>query len=84
MEQVCKYDPIRDIQKVDITGFVDLVHANASNSVPANIVADETKFNEIDDPNSIAGRPSDVFDAMQMNKSVLSYKAPESSANNAE
>lgn len=73
---ICEFDPIRDIQAVDPTGGLDLAKAHAMSSVPANIAAEELQYNDIDDPRSIGGRPSDSFEAVQMSKSVLSYKAP--------
>lgn len=69
--EFCSYCHERDIQAPDQTGFVDLAKANASGSIPATIMADDLSFNEIEDPNSIAGRPSDVFEQMQLGKSLL-------------
>lgn len=80
MNCICEFDPKRDIQAVDPTGGFDLAKAHAMSSVPANIAADDLQFNEIDDPRSIGGRPSDNFEAAQMSKSVLSYKAPQNAA----
>lgn len=74
------FNPIKDIQKVDPTGFIDLVKANETSSVPSNLVADETHFNEIEDPNSIAGRPRDEFELQQANKAIVGYKPPRKSA----
>lgn len=76
MRCVCKYDPVRDIRAVSQTGYVDLAKANALSSVPASISAEQLSFNEIDDPRSIAGRPSDVFEAAQAAKVIAGYKAP--------
>lgn len=76
MRVECKYDPKRDIQQVEPFGSVDLASMNASSSVPAVVPLSEEKYNGIDDPNSIAGRPSDQFDAMQANKAIVGYKPP--------
>lgn len=70
---ICKYDPIKDISPVDPTGWVDLAQANAMNSLPANLQVEQLSFNEIEDPNSIGGRPSDVFEAAAMSKSIADY-----------
>lgn len=72
-----KYNPVRDIQAVDQVGFIDLAAANALSTIPSGIPLAEARFNGIEDPNSIAGRPSDQFDAAQANKVIAGYKAPE-------
>ena len=78
------YDPERDIQAVDQTGYVDLKKANAESVVPAVEGLTEERFNGIDDPNSIGSRPSDVFEQMQANKAIVGYKAPSSSDGSAD
>lgn len=76
----CKYDPVRDIEAVTQTGYIDLAKANAMSSIPASLSAEQLMYNEIDDPRSIAGRPSDVFEAAQASKVIAGYKAPEKAA----
>lgn len=68
------YNPARDIARVEIDGFVDLVKANANNAIPANLSAADLQYNEIDDPRSIAGRPRNQFEAAQMAKAIVDYK----------
>lgn len=80
MKCYCKYNPARDIKPVVQSGFIDLVQANRLSSVPSSINVEEKPYNGIEDPRSIGGRPSDVFDAMQMAKSIAGYKAPSSAA----
>lgn len=70
----CFYDPDRDISEVDPFGSVDLAKMHATGSVPASVPVTEERFNGIENPNSIAGRVSDDFDAMQANKAILAYK----------
>lgn len=72
----CVYDPVRDIQAVSQTGAVDLAKANAMSSIPASLSAEQLSYNEIDDPRSIAGRPSDVFEAAQASKAITAYVPP--------
>lgn len=72
----CKYDPKVDLKPVSPFGAVDLVSAMRTGSVPANIRASENSFNEIDNPNSISGRPSDIFEEAQMSKATLDYVPP--------
>lgn len=62
----CKYNPIVDLNPVSQTGFVDLQKAMVNNCIPSNIVASEQDYNGIDDPASILGKPSDIFEAMDM------------------
>ena len=76
----CKFNPIKDISPVSQTGFVDLKNAFANNSIPSQIVGAETDYNGIEEPSSILGRPSDVFEAMEMEtyvRSVGSYDKTE-------
>lgn len=77
------YNPVKDIQKVEPFGFVDIVKANQTSSVPAGLQVDETRFNCIEDPRSISTRPRDEFEAMQANKVIVAYK-PEGSAEKTE
>lgn len=76
MRQECKYNPITDIQRVEQCGFVDLAAANAASSIPSDLSASELQYNDIDDPNGIAGRPSDAFEAAQMAKATVDYVPP--------
>lgn len=72
------FDVERDIQAVEQVGFVDLKAANVSSSIPAIDGIEEERYNGIDDPRSIGARPSDQFEAMQANKSIVGYNAPSS------
>lgn len=73
----CKFDPVKDIQAVEQTGWVDLAKANAMNSIPAQLQAADLSYNGVEDPNSIAGRPSDLFEAAQAHKAIVGYKPPQ-------
>lgn len=81
----CRYNPVMDLSSVSQTGFVDLKNAFANNSIPSQIVGAETDYNGIEDPASILGRPSDVFEAMVMESYVKSVgtsnKSEKDSAN---
>ena len=77
MVQECKYDSVRDVQKVEQTGWIDIPKAYASGSIPPGISADDLQYNGIEDPNSIAGMPKDTFEAAQMSKAIADYKAPQ-------
>lgn len=69
-----RYNPEKDIQAVDQTGFVDLAMINAESSIPSIVPLSEEHFNGIEDPRSIAGRPSDSFEAAQAAKVITDYK----------
>lgn len=76
----CKYDPRRDVRKVSPDGALNLKQAFASNSIPADIQVKDGKFNGIDDPASIAGRPSDSIDAEVMAATARGYNPPKKDA----
>lgn len=80
----CKYDPAKDLKPVDENGYLDLASAYVNKTVPADIVTQDTDFNGIEDPGSIIGKPSDVFDAIRMQEAIEKRAASVSeSANNA-
>lgn len=76
MKQVTSYNPERDIQVVDPTGYVDLVKANQNSSIDVPLALVEAQYNNIEDPKSVGTRPSDVFEEMQANRAIVDYKAP--------
>lgn len=66
----CKFDPSKDIAPVDQVGFVDLRKAFLTASVPGDLIVDESKYNGVEEPASLVGRPSDVFDAIRKGQAV--------------
>lgn len=54
-----------DIKEVDQFGFVDLREAMVTNSIPADLKAQEGNFNHIDDPRQLRARPDDVFASLR-------------------
>lgn len=72
-----EYNPARDIQKVAPNGALDLKEAFANNSIPSDLMTQDSKFNGIDDPISIGGRVTDMIDAEVMDNAIRNYK-PES------
>lgn len=78
------FDPIRDIAPVEQFGFIDLVAANRTSSVPGAIESEDSKFNGIEDPAAIGGRPRDIFEQAQGNKVIAGYKAPESAGDSVQ
>lgn len=67
------YDNERDIAQVDQVGYVDLADCFINGVVPASADIDQLSYNDIDDPASIVGKPSDVFDAINMGKAMRRF-----------
>lgn len=73
MRQEIKYNPETDISEVDQFGFVDINKAFQNGYVPGNNSSVTLDFDGEDvDPSSIIGKPSDVFEAMRMQDSIMS------------
>lgn len=66
----CLHNPERDMKAVEPFGFVDLKDSYINNCVPSQSPEAETDYNGIQDPSSILGRPSDVFDALRMAQDI--------------
>lgn len=58
------YNAERDICEVDQIGFIDLRLALETGTVQGDLNPDDMSYNEIDNPASIKGKPSDIFDAV--------------------
>lgn len=71
--QYCKYDSERDLAPVDPFGYINLREAYENHSVPTNIADDVANYNQIDNPESILGTPSDIFEAYRMHDSITKY-----------
>lgn len=67
-------------KSVDQLGFVDVVKIMNTNSLPATTADGADSFNGIDDPSSILGKPTDVFDAMAMQSAINDYKPEDASS----
>ena len=70
------FNPVRDLKPVEPFGFIDLKDALANNAVPSQLPDSDTDYNGIDNPESIMGKPRDVFDAMAMQRSINEYNPP--------
>lgn len=77
----CRYNPVRDCTPVSQTGFIDLCSAFVNNTIPPSIGVSETEYNGMDDPSMILGKPSDVFEAIEMESHINSYRPDSDSAN---
>lgn len=69
------YDPSKDIASVDQHGFVDLHDAYVNGSIPGDLVANSEDYNGVDEPSSLLGRSSDVFDAYRKAQYVKSAES---------
>lgn len=76
------FNPRRNKKAVDQFGFVDVRKIISTNSLPAFEADGADAYNGIDDPSSILGKPSDVFEAMAMQQAISDYK-PDSSSSGA-
>lgn len=74
-EESYTFDPIKDIAPVDQVGFVDLRDAFVNHSIPGDLTVKSEDYNGVDDPSSLLGRPSDVFDAYRKAQYVKSAES---------
>lgn len=69
----------RDLHKVDSsTSVVDLRRAYLTGSIPAEVSATASTYNDVEDPSTLMSRPSDEFERtrqMDYVKSLLASKA---------
>lgn len=66
----CLYDPVRDLQPVDQFGFIDLKVALDKSCIPSQLPDSETDYNGIDEPQQVAGKPRDIFEAMDSQRAL--------------
>lgn len=71
-----KYNPEKDIRKVNPLAGVDLAAVYESGNMPAEVQIAESRYNQINDPDSIMGRPADAFEAAHLQETISSYKPP--------
>lgn len=67
-----RYNPIKDMSPVSQTGFIDLCDAMVSGVVPSQLPDSDEVYNGIEEPESILGKPSDVFEALRMESYIKS------------
>lgn len=70
------FNPKRDKTPVSQTGYIDLKSAMVNNAIPTEVAETEEQYNGIEDPASILGKPSDVFEAMEMQAHINSFTTP--------
>lgn len=64
------FNPVRDKETVSVSGFVDLKSAYVNRTIPADMASSIDEYNGIEDPESILGKPRDVFEALDMSAKV--------------
>ena len=69
MRYACEYDEKHDIAQVSQHVAVDLCEAFVNKVIPASANGEELQYGNVESPLNVYGRPSDVFEAMQMNRS---------------
>lgn len=76
------FDKIQDMAEVEQFGYVNLAHAYVSGAIDGHINPDVSAMNNIEEPESIIGKPSDEFDAIALQKVVRErgVKSPEPSS----
>lgn len=75
-----RFNKRQDVKEFAPGLCVDLGKALVNGSVPSDLAFDDAQYNGIEDPESIMGRPGDVFEADRMKYTKSHYKAPEKPA----
>lgn len=78
------YNPKKDLQEVDQFGYTDLVKAFQNGYVPGEAESIAEGFNEIEDPASIIGKPSDAFEAMRMQDAIIASQKSNNASSGSE
>lgn len=73
--RVRKFDKSKDVAEVVPSQAVNLRTAYLNGAIPSDVAAEEAKFNGIEEPSAILGRPADVFDAAAMQGGINDYIA---------
>lgn len=72
-----RFNKHKDVKEFAPGLCIDLGKALENGSVPSDLSFDDAQYNGIEDPESIMGRPGDVFEADRMRYTKSHYKAPE-------
>lgn len=75
MKTTLFFDKNKDYREVENFGYVDLVKCLQTGAVPSDVTGSMSSYNGIDDPSSIIGSPTDVFDAMRMSSTLSAESA---------
>lgn len=75
MKTTLIFDKNKDYREVEDFGYVDLIKCLQTGAVPSDVTGSMSSYNGIDDPSSIIGTPTDVFDAMRMSTTLSAETA---------
>lgn len=67
----CPFNEDSTISKVDQFGFVNINDAIANGVVSGTVDVDDSSYNDIYEPSTIVGKPSDCFEAIRMQSAAL-------------
>lgn len=70
------FDKVRDIRRVEPSSIIMLSEVISSGVIPAT--ATDLEYNEVDNPDNVAGRVTNVFDAVDAQHDILSRSKPSS------
>ena len=71
-----KFNPKVDNHEVSQNSGVDLAAAYDNMTLDGSIEVDAARFNKIEDPDSILGKPGDIFEAAHIKETISHYEAP--------
>lgn len=65
----------RDLYQVSQFGYLDIAEAYRTGAVNGSLEGYDASINGIEDPASIMGKPSDIFEAYRMHDAIQKYSA---------
>lgn len=66
-----QFNPKADTAEVDQFGFVDLCDAYVKHMIPAEAGEGNDNYDDVDEPDSIGRKPSDIFESYRMRDEVV-------------
>lgn len=77
------FNPKSDSADVDQFGFIDLREAYMKHIIPADVAEGNDNYNDMDEPDTVGAKPSDVFEAYRMRDEIgARERAKQSKAQN--
>lgn len=71
------FNPDKDLKPVEQTGYIDLVSAYDTGTVPSNLEGSDEDYNGMDAPDMVLGKPGDIFEAYRMREYIDNYSKGE-------
>lgn len=66
-----QFNPKADSAEVDQFGFVDLCEAYVKHMIPAEASDGNDNYDDVDEPDNIGRKPSDIFESYRMRDEVV-------------